>query len=139
MNAARTSDGRVPKGRTLSTHDKYLDKNTTSDKERPVVVIEANADNELAVVALSSRKGRNRTQLKNYQQGQSYYKHYVEIEDNEGKPIKINDKFHENHPNMDVSSKDVSAIRKKVLEKSQPAKRNRKIIDGFRAKKSPRD
>ena len=94
-NFARTASGKVPKGRTLSTYDKYLSggKKTGSDKKRPVVVIEANASNELAVVPLSSRAGKNRTRLKNYQQGQSYFKHFVEIEDNEGKPIKVNAKL----------------------------------------------
>lgn len=64
----RTSGGRVPQGRTLSTKDNYLGngKKTGSEKERPVVVIEANENNDLAVVPLSSRQGKNRTRLKNY-------------------------------------------------------------------------
>ena len=63
----RTSGGRVPQGRTLSTRDNYLGngKKTGSVKERPVVVIEANENNDLAVVPLSSRQGKNRTRLKN--------------------------------------------------------------------------
>lgn len=76
------------------------------EKERPVVVIEATANNDLAVVQLSTREGKDRTRLKNYQQGQSYFKHYIEIDDDEGKPIRVNEKFRENHPNMDISSAD---------------------------------
>lgn len=141
----RTKGGKVPQGRTLSTYDNYLGngKNTGSKKERPVVVIEANENNDLAVVPLSSRQGRNRTRLKNYQQGQSYFKHYVEIQDDEGKPIRVNKKFRENHPNMDVSRQDVERITDKVLYRSQPAKENRRKMDKFRSKKknkkSPRD
>lgn len=137
VNKARTASGRVPQGRTLSTRDKYLDggKKTNSTKERPVVVIEANDRNDLAVVPLSSRKGRNRTQLKNYQQGQSYFKHYVEIQDDEGNPIRVNKKFKENHPNMDVSREDVKKIKDKVLGKSKPAPENRKKMDKYRGKK----
>lgn len=139
----RTASGRIPQGRTLSTRDKYLDKKAKQpDKERPVVVIETNADNDLAVVQLSSRDGRNRTRLKNYQQGQSYFKHYVEITDDEGNPIRVNRKFKENHPNMDVSSDDMEKIKEKVLYKSQPAAENRKKMENFRKKKdkkSPRD
>lgn len=133
----RTADGRVPQGRTMSTYDKYLsggDK-TGSKKVRPVVVIEANNRNELAVVPLSSNKtGKNRTHLKNYQQGQSYFKHYVEIKDNEGAPIRINEKFRENNNTMDVSALDVDRIRKKVFFKSKPAEANRQKIKEFRDK-----
>lgn len=144
-NNKRTKGGKVPQGRTLSTYDHYLGngKKTGSKKERPVVVIETNDYNDLAVVPLSSRQGRNRTLLKNYQQGQSYFKHYVEIQDDEGKPIRVNKKFRENHPNMDVSRQDVERITDKVLYRSQPAKENRRKMDKFRSKKknkkSPRD
>ncbi len=133
---SRTDDGKVPQGRTLKTQDNFLPggKKTGSAKERPVVVIEDNGKNELAVVPLSSRSGKDRTRLKNYQQGQSYYKHYVEIEDNEGKPIRINEKFKENHPNMDVSDKDVEKIRDKVFDHSKQSSANRKKIEKFRKK-----
>ena len=33
--------------------------------------------------------------------------HFVEMEDNEGKPIKVGQKFIENHPNLDLSKRDV--------------------------------
>lgn len=137
INNKRTKGGKVPQGRTLSTYDHYLGKGgkTGSKKERPVVVIEANDYNDLAVVPLSSRKGNNRTRLKNYQQGQSYFKHYVEIEDDEGKPIRVNKKFRENHPNMDISSKDVAFIKDKVFYHSIPMQKNKKKIDKFRKKK----
>jgi len=135
LNPGRTVNGRVPQGRTLSTNDKYLSgASTGSQKERPVVVIEANEDNDLAVVPLSSREGKNRTRLKNYQQGQSFFKHYVEIEDDEGKHIRVGDKFRENHPNMDVSDEDVEKIRDKVFYHSHPAEGNRKKMDKFHKK-----
>lgn len=132
----RTASGKVPQGRTLTTHDKYLDKKARQpEKKRPVVVIETNARNDLAVVQLSSRDGKERTRLKNYQQGQSYFKHYVEIMDDEGNPIRVNKKFQENHPNMDVSGEDVEKIKDKVLSRSKPAPENRKKMDKFRGKK----
>lgn len=133
----RTKGGKVPQGRTLSTYDHYLGngKKTGSKKERPVVVIETNDYNDLAVVPLSSRQGRNRTRLKNYQQGQSYFKHYVEIQDDEGKPIRVNKKFRENHPNMDISGKDVEYIRDTVFNHSKPMQKNKKKISKFRGKK----
>ena len=137
VNKSRTANGRVPQGRTLKTHDNYLSggKKTGSKKERPVVVIEANAHNDLAVVPLSSRDGKNRTRLRNYQQGQSYFKHYVEVMDDEGNPIRVNKKFKENHPNMDVSGEDVETIRDTVFNRSKPMQGNRKRINKFRGKK----
>ena len=136
VNQARTISGKVPQGRTLTTRDKYLDKKAKQpEKERPVVVIETNARNDLAVVQLSSRAGKDRTRLKNYQQGQSRFKHYVEIMDDEGNPIRINQKFKENHPNMDVSGKDVEFIKEVVFNHSKPMQKNRKRINKFRGKK----
>lgn len=137
----RTASGRVPQGRTLTTRDKYLDKYAEEpEKERPVVVIEANKYNDLAVVQLTSRDGKDRTRLKNYQQGKSRFKHYVEIMDEEGNPIRINEKFKENHPNIDVSGKDVEFIKYIVFNHSKPMQKNKRQIDKFRSnKKSPRD
>lgn len=132
----RTASGKVPQGRTLTTRDKYLDKTAKEpEKERPVVVIEANAKNELAVVQLTSRPGKDRTRLRNYQQGQSRFKHYVEIEDTDGNPIKVNQKFRENHPNMDVSGKDVEFIKDIVMNKSKPKQLNQNQMNKFRNKK----
>ena len=116
----------------MSTYDHYLDKNSKSKKKRPVAVIERNKRNELAVVALSSRDGKNRTQLKNYQDGNSFFKHFVEIHDNEGKPIKVGTKFKENHPRNDISKRDVKRIRKKVFEDSLVSAQNKKKIEKFR-------
>lgn len=136
VNQGRTASGKVPQGRTLTTHDRYLDKKAKQpDKERPVVVIETNARNELAVVQLSSRAGKDRTRLKNYQQGQSRFKHYVEIMDDEGNPIRVNQKFKENHPNMDVSRQDVDTIIDTVFNHSKPMQKNRTRINKFRDKK----
>ncbi len=126
----------VPWGRTLTTKDNYLGKQKTgSKKTRPVVVVDNNSRNELAVVPLSSKKGANRTRLKNYLQGKSYYKHYLEIEDNEGKPIKVNNKFRENHKNMDVSHKDVELIRNTLFKKSKTKQYNLKQFDKFKKRK----
>lgn len=132
IKIAKRGKGKVPLGRTLSTYDHYLNKNSKSNKERPVAVIERNRRNELAVVPLSSRNGKHRTQLKNYQDGRSYFKHFVETCDNEGKPIKIGSKFRENHPRNDISRRDIQMMRITVLEKSTPAKRNQEKMEKFR-------
>ena len=125
---------KIPWGRTLSTFDHFLGRSKTgSTKKRPVVVIETNKRDELAVVPLSSRSGEHRTRLKGYQQGKSYFKHFVEIEDNEGKPIKVDGvKFRANNRDLDVSRRDVMLIRDRVFTHSIPAPENRKKMRKFR-------
>lgn len=130
----------IPWGRTLTTNDKYLGKQKTgSKKTRPVVVVDTFEEN-LAVVPLSSKKGANRTEIKGYKNkktGQNtYYKYYLEIEDNEGKPIRVNDKFKENHKNMDLSRDVVLDIRQNILTKAKTKQRNKKLYDKFHKKNS---
>ena len=123
----------VPWGRTFTTYDNFLGySKTNSKKKRPIVAIDSNNRGEIIAVPLSSRSGTNRTNLKNYQNGRSYFKHYVEIVDNEGLPIKANRKFKENHKNMDVSKTDILKIRKKVYETSKQKQRNIKLSNKFK-------
>lgn len=129
----------IPWGRTLTTNDKFLGvQKTGSSKTRPVVVIDTNDDN-LAVVPLSSKKGANRTELKGYRnlktKQRTYYKHYLEIEDNEGLPIRVNQKFRENHKNMDIPHKDVELIRDMLFKKSKTRQYNVKQYDKFKKRK----
>ena len=125
----------IPWGRTLTTNDKFLGKQKTgSSKTRPVVVVDTK-DNNLAVVPLSTTKGSNRTELKGYKNPKTnkktYYKHYLEIEDNEGLPIQINEKFRENHKNMDVPLKNVDEIRSVIFTKARTKQRNSKLHNKF--------
>jgi len=98
---------------------------------------------DLAVVPLSLRNGANGTELKGYRnpktRQKTYYKHYLEIEDNEGHPIRVNEKFRENHKNMDVSQNKVMAIRNAIFNKSKTKQRNRKLYDKFMGKKNDWD
>lgn len=144
-----TPKKKVPWGRTLSTKDRYLEGWTPSkeDKNRTVVVVDEN-NGELAVVRLSSEprsmrgvKFKNKTLLEDYSKKNNnpkldtYYKHFLEIEDNEKKPIKINDKFRANHKNMDVSHKDVESIRDMLLNKSGVKQHNIKQFNKFKKRK----
>ena len=133
----KRAKGNVPLGRTLSTYDHYLDRNSKLKKERPLVVIERNKRNELAVVALSSRDGKHRTRLKNYQDGNSYFKHFLETRDNEGKPIKIGAKFRENHPRNDIARRDARKIRKRSWKSLCPQNAIKKRCQNSINKKIP--
>lgn len=134
---------KIPLGRTLSTYDNYLPFNYSkpSFKERPVVVIEVNDNKEMAVVPLSKHDKKHvtkkhRTHLPNYCEGESDFKHFVEIEDNEGQPIVLGDKFRSNSPELDVSSKDVEFIKETVFYHSVPASENKEKIIKFRSRYS---
>ena len=129
----------IPWGRTLTTRDNYLGKQKTrSCKTRPVVVVDTNNE-DLAVVPLSSKKGANRTELKGYKnprtKQKTYYKHYLEVEDNEGRSIRVNEKFRENHKNMDVPKKQVDEIRSTIFSKAKTKQRNKNLYNKFHNKK----
>jgi len=129
-NYAKRKNKSVPVGRTLMTNDNYLEsgKKTGSTAQHSAVVIETNKRNELAIVTLSGHPGKNKTQLKNYQQGNSYFKHFVEVKDDEGNPIVINHKFRENHKKQDVSKHDVDEIKDKVLNHVKQKDENKRKI-----------
>lgn len=125
---------KVPVGRTLMTNDNFLEsgKKTGSTKKHSAVVIETNKRNELAIVSLSGHSGKNKTLLKSYQKGETYFKHFVETKDNEGKPIVVNRKFRENHKNQDLSQKDILKIKKKIFNNVKQKNENLIKIKGFR-------
>lgn len=66
--------------------------NSTKPKNKRIVaVIDSNSADELAVVRLTTQKQANTTELPTYKKGnkkETRFKHFVEITDNEGKPIK---------------------------------------------------
>ena len=109
---------------------------------RWVVIIDKNTDEELAVVRLTDENQPNTTYLPTYKKGngkKTYFKHFVETEDNEGAPIRSDGKkFIENEAKYDLSAGEVKYVRKKVLDHSKQSKANREKI--FRLKnKKPRN
>lgn len=99
------------------------------DEKRTHVVIETNGE-DLALVRLTTKKP-NTTQLKFYQDGESYFKHFVEIEDVNGGPLKVGENINQNHENMDLSNDNVKFIRKKIASSREGAQYKIKI-DKFR-------
>ena len=125
----------VPVGRTLKTKDEYLPKKDSKVKElkskRTVVVIDKNTKEELAVVKLTTKSTQNTTELEGYKKGNkktTYFGHFVETSDNEGKPIVVGDKFEQNHPKNDLSKEQVKQIQNKVFSHVKQAKGNKEKI-----------
>lgn len=134
---APNASKRYPNGRTLNTQDKYLptDKkgNSTNKKDnRRVAVLGSNRNDELAVVRLTAQNETNTTALPTYKQGNkktTYFKHFVEIEDNEGKPIKVDGKkFKENPRDYDLNHDEVKQIKNTVYGHVKQSKTNNENI-----------
>lgn len=135
---AAKSSKKVPNGRTVKTKDKFLPvekkgKSTKPKDKRFVAVIDSNSDNELAIVRLTTREQENTTALPTYKKGnkkETRFKHFVEISDNEGKPIKIDGiKFIENNKEYDLSVGELKKIRETVFKHSKQATKNKTQID----------
>ncbi|MDE7440057.1 MAG: hypothetical protein K2N23_06085 [Clostridia bacterium] len=135
---------KVPNGRTIKTKDKYLPidkkgKSTKPKEKRLIIIIDSNSNDELAVVRTSTQIQPNTTALPTYKKGnkkKTRFKHFVEITDNEGNPIKIDGiKFIENGKEYDLSANEVETVRDKVLNHCKIASENRKKITKLKQKK----
>ncbi len=148
-NADISAHVAVPVGRTLITKDEYLPnkpgkaKRANDSKSNPkdhrwVAVIDKNDKEELAVVKLTTQNTPNTTHLPTYKKGNkkdTYFKNFVEIEDNEGKPIVVGDKFKENAPKHDLSSDEIKLIQNEVYHRGKLAQRNNDLIKILKSKK----
>ncbi len=131
-----------PIGRTIKTKDEFLpakDSKVHNKKERRwVAVIDKNSKEELAVVRLTTQKQKNSSLLVGYCRGnkkETYFKHFVEIKDNEGKPIKVDGKkFVENNKTNDLTGKQVKEIKKRVFKHSRQSENNKKNIVVLKSK-----
>lgn len=124
-------------GQTLSSNDLYLPYNkgrVPESKERPVIVADKNKNNELVVIPSSTQKTPNTTFYGKY--GIAYYRHNLEIEDNEGNPIKYGSKFRKTKKCTQLPLSEVKRIKDKVLDHSKFSSENRKKYNKFLQKKS---
>lgn len=138
--AHRNGKKPIPIGRTLKTKDKYLshDSDKNLKEKRWVAVIDKNANEELAVVRLTTKNTKNTTHLPTYNSGnkkKTYFKHFVETKDNAGNPIKVdNKKFYENSDKYDLKESEVKAIQNKVFHKVKQSQKNNDLIKNLKNK-----
>lgn len=82
------------------------------------IVLDKNTNEELAIVRLTDEKQANTTHLATYKKGNgrdTYFKHFVEIEDKDGNAIRVDDeKFLENAKVYDLSKDEINLIQKVV-------------------------
>ena len=117
---------KVPIGRTVMVRNGHINKGAKKPNERRThVVIETNND-DLALVRLTTKKP-NTTQLKYYKGCNSYFKHFVEVEDIKGNPLRVGKDITQNHKNMDVSLDSVKYISKTISNSKQKDNYNKKM------------
>ena len=124
-------------GRTIKTKDKYLPITNKKSESKPkekrwIAVISRNENGELGVVRLTTETQPNTTRLKGYNKGNgktTYFKHFVEIEDADGNPIKIDGvRFIENPKEYDLTGKQVAQVRNTVLNHTRQSSENKNKI-----------
>lgn len=126
-------------GQTLETNDVYLPhkKNKKPEaKTRPIITVEINKNGELVVVPCSTKKTSHTTKYKKY--GISYYRHNIEIVDNEGKPIRVGTKFQLNNKCSKLPIKEAKHIEEHVLNHTKFSSENRKKLRIFKNRNKKR-
>lgn len=121
---------RVNIGQTLETNDIFLPHDKPAKpKSRPVIVVDKNKKNELVIVPGSKEKTPNTKEY--HRHGIKLYRLVIEVEDNEGKPIKVNEKFQRNEKCTKLPINEALTIRDKVLNHSKNSSENRLKYEKF--------
>lgn len=138
-------EGALPKGRTLRTRDEYFlgQKNKNIHPEisktelyRPVAVLEANENGEIAVVKMSTQqKGKGYIYLNDYRDGESYVRPEVLTKNENKQPLRAEKgRMEMNRSEFDLSEEQINKI-EKICNSS---KNNRKRLQDFRKQKDRR-
>lgn len=126
---------KIQVGQTLETNDIYLPhdkRKPPQSKSRPVIVIETNKKQELVIVPGSTKKTNNTTFYGKH--GIQYYRHNIELYDNEGKPIKQNKKFKLTKRCSKLPENEARKIENKVVHHSKFSSENKKKLKEFQNK-----
>lgn len=137
----------LPIGQTLETQDKYLPNNKKTSKElkssRPVIIadklINPSGMEEYAVLVGSSQETRNTRKYGKY--GIKFVRNNIEIEDNESKPITLNDKFRLTNNCSKIPINETKILYDNVINRTRFSSENRKkkeIFDNRYNKKKDR-
>lgn len=118
-------------GRTYYTNDKFLPhSDNNAYKNVNIVSIEYDKQGNMIGVRLTGQKTNNNSPLKHH----TYkgFKHFIEIEDIDGKPIRKGKRFKENSQDYDLTPKQVDYISNIVYRHSKQSQRNIKLREKFR-------
>ena len=124
-------------GQTLESNDLYLPwekGKKPKSKNRPVIVVDKNQHEDLVIIPGSTRDTANTTYYGKY--GIEFYRHNIEIEDNEGKPIRKGEKFRETQNCSKLPFDEVKKIRERVINHTKFSSENKAKYNRFWNKKS---
>lgn len=134
----------LPIGQTLETQDKYLPYNKKTSNElkssRPIIIADKQINpkgiEEYAVIVGSSKKTKNTFSYNKY--GIKNIRNNIEIEDNENKPITLNNKFRLTNNSTRIPEIETEKIFNKVVNHTKFSSENRvkhkKFIDRYKKK-----
>ena len=101
-------------------------------------MIDKNADEDLAIVRLTDERSPNSTRLTGYRKGNkkdTYFRHFVETEDDEGKAIRADGrKFSQNPEKYDLNETQVKTIQNKVFHRVKQSQANREKIKKLKSR-----
>lgn len=124
---------KIEVGQTLESNDLNLphDKNNPpKSKKRPVITAFINRDNELAVIPASTQKTKNTTYYGRY--GIKFYRNVIEIEDNEGKPIKVGEKYRVTDKCTKLPIQETKFITNQVINHTRNSSENRRKLEEYK-------
>lgn len=116
----------IKNGTIVHTRDEYFNSGKNFKKQgyekkgnyRKAVVVDSNRKDELALVKLTSSKPNNKLvkDIPFYETSESKFKAFIEVEDRNGKPIKISGRFIPNNQGKHYSEKAANAIKKDCVK-----------------------
>ncbi len=126
-------------GQTLETNDLYLpykSNRVPKSKNRPVIIVDKNRNNEFVVIPGSTEDTPNTTYYGKHKI--KYYRHNIEIEDNDGKPIMVGTKFRKTSNCSKLPESEAIRIRNHVVNHTKFSSDNKTKYNKFwnRNKKS---
>ena len=116
--------------------DVYLPNDTSHElknKKRPVIIVDKNSKEEYVVIPGSTQGTVNTTYYGKH--GIEYYRHNIEISDNEGKAIKQNEKFRVTINSTRLPEVEAARIKDKVINHTKFSSENKKKYQEFKNRK----
>lgn len=110
-------------GTVIMSRDEYFQDNNNFQKlkyknkkdvlYRENIAVDSNRNNELALIKVQSG---GKLEVKNNSGQKEKYNPYIKTKDNEGKPIKIGEKFRVGDPKYNVSEKNANQMKKEAVK-----------------------
>lgn len=133
----------IKNGTTIKTRDEFFQDNNNYIKPkyegaktlyREVTVVDSNRNNELAVIKFQSS---GKFSVKNKVNQVEKYAPYIKTKDNDGKPIKLGEKFQRANPKYDIPKNKANRMKKNSVQNknNKISNENRLILKELKGRK----